>query len=230
MRKETRFSAQNDRWTRLICGDLETLALSAIQAAHTIGDTNGQVDAHPDVLDSLGEIRSGVDRTIMRVENRGSLPGNGRPRRFGPQVLASTIFDTNKPRRRFPIFPCSLPDFIVLAMVVVLISAFFVARTDRVWRIMEPSAPRWLAALVRDPQPQRIQPRVVAKRRAIRVGSTKAEVRQVNGPPTKEEGENWYFGKSSVQFEGERVVAWTSTSQNPLAVEPWGVGEDAGGQ
>jgi hypothetical protein len=57
------------------------------------------------------------------------------------------------------------------------------------------------------------------------VGSTKAEVAAVQGPPTRIEEDSWFYGESpynsyqsEVEFRGERVVRWDSKQLVPLRV------------
>ena len=50
------------------------------------------------------------------------------------------------------------------------------------------------------------------------VGSTKEEVRAVQGPPTTETDTVWYYAPSMVFFENDRVVRWKESPIRPLRV------------
>ncbi len=50
----------------------------------------------------------------------------------------------------------------------------------------------------------------------IGLGSTKEEVRAIQGPPTSESDDIWYYGDSEVHFTAGRVVGWRDSSANPL--------------
>lgn len=47
-------------------------------------------------------------------------------------------------------------------------------------------------------------------------GSTKAEVRRVQGMPLRETDTVWEYGVSRVYFDGDRVVGWSESSLDPL--------------
>ncbi len=47
-------------------------------------------------------------------------------------------------------------------------------------------------------------------------GSTKEEVRAIQGPPTSETDDIWYYGDSEVHFAAGRVIGWRDSSANPL--------------
>lgn len=47
-------------------------------------------------------------------------------------------------------------------------------------------------------------------------GSTKADVRRVQGMPLRETDSVWDYGVSRVYFENDRVVGWNESSLNPL--------------
>jgi len=50
-------------------------------------------------------------------------------------------------------------------------------------------------------------------------GSTKADVRQIQGTPVRETDKVWDYGISRVYFEGDRVVDWYESPINPLRVK-----------
>ena len=50
------------------------------------------------------------------------------------------------------------------------------------------------------------------------VGSSRQQVRAVQGEPTAVEGNVWRYGASSVYFESNRVVKWRITPDHPLKV------------
>ncbi len=47
-------------------------------------------------------------------------------------------------------------------------------------------------------------------------GSAKEEVRAIQGPPTSETDDIWYYGDSEVHFAAGRVTGWRDSSANPL--------------
>lgn len=47
-------------------------------------------------------------------------------------------------------------------------------------------------------------------------GSSKSEVRRIQGEPTQETDRTWDYGTSRVYFESDRVVGWHQTPLNPL--------------
>ncbi|UXI66345.1 J domain-containing protein [Tahibacter amnicola] len=57
-------------------------------------------------------------------------------------------------------------------------------------------------------------------KRQLRLGDTVKSVRAMLGKPTREKGETWYYGNSSVRFSKGRVVDWYSTKRIPLAGSP----------
>lgn len=48
------------------------------------------------------------------------------------------------------------------------------------------------------------------------IGSTKAEVRAIQGPPTRDKGQVWLYGTSEVVFHDGRVQSWHSSALHPL--------------
>lgn len=50
------------------------------------------------------------------------------------------------------------------------------------------------------------------------LGSDKEWVSAVQGPPLQIKGLEWRYGFSTVQFDGNKVVSWTSSELNPLKV------------
>lgn len=48
------------------------------------------------------------------------------------------------------------------------------------------------------------------------VGSTKDQVRAIQGAPTRATADVWYYGESEVHFINNRVVLWRSSSTSPL--------------
>ncbi len=50
------------------------------------------------------------------------------------------------------------------------------------------------------------------------VGSTKDEVRRIQGTPSKATDSVWYYGRSEVYFVGDRVVGWSAAPGDPLKV------------
>jgi len=50
-------------------------------------------------------------------------------------------------------------------------------------------------------------------------GSTKSDVRQIQGSPVREADKVWDYGISRVYFEGDRVVDWYESPLNPLQVK-----------
>jgi hypothetical protein len=50
------------------------------------------------------------------------------------------------------------------------------------------------------------------------VGSDKEWVSTVQGPPVQIKGTEWRYGFSTVQFDGDKVISWTSSDLNPLKV------------
>jgi hypothetical protein len=50
------------------------------------------------------------------------------------------------------------------------------------------------------------------------IGSSRDEVRALQGPPTEAEGNVWKYGKSEVHFLQGRVVSWVNDPANPLRV------------
>ena len=62
----------------------------------------------------------------------------------------------------------------------------------------------------------RKQPSRPTKSASFGVGSTKEEVRAVQGLPSRSISNVWYYGDSEVHFVGNRVVGWRSSSSNPL--------------
>jgi len=51
------------------------------------------------------------------------------------------------------------------------------------------------------------------------VGSNRSTVRAIQGPPTRSEGNTWYYGDSKVHFIGDRVTSWDETPLSPLRVQ-----------
>lgn len=62
------------------------------------------------------------------------------------------------------------------------------------------------------------QPVVFLGDRHFDVGSSKAEVRELQGTPMSETESVWSYGSSKVYFERDRVVRWESTPLYPLRV------------
>jgi len=54
--------------------------------------------------------------------------------------------------------------------------------------------------------------------RFFTLGSTKEEVLAIQGIPTQLNERIWQYGKSLILFENNRVVGWTESPSNPLAV------------
>src|SRR5262245_20463758 len=52
--------------------------------------------------------------------------------------------------------------------------------------------------------------------RLFGVGSTKDEVRAIQGSATVETGNVWYYGSSKIYFERDLVVRWEESPMNPL--------------
>ncbi|MCF7823900.1 MAG: DnaJ domain-containing protein [Candidatus Marinimicrobia bacterium] len=50
------------------------------------------------------------------------------------------------------------------------------------------------------------------------LGSDKLWVSMVQGPPYQIKGTTWRYGFSSIVFEGDSVIGWTSSELNPLSV------------
>jgi hypothetical protein len=50
------------------------------------------------------------------------------------------------------------------------------------------------------------------------VGSTKEEVRELQGVPMSESDSVWSYGSSKVYFERDRVVRWEADPLHPLRV------------
>lgn len=50
------------------------------------------------------------------------------------------------------------------------------------------------------------------------IGSDKEWVSSVQGPPLQIRGPEWRYGFSTVQFDGNKVISWTSSELNPLKV------------
>jgi len=73
------------------------------------------------------------------------------------------------------------------------------------------------------PQPKPVA-KEVSKTEAVVVdtfftlGSDKEWVSTVQGPPLQIRGLEWRYGFSTVQFDGDKVVSWTSSELNPLKV------------
>ena len=53
---------------------------------------------------------------------------------------------------------------------------------------------------------------------AFGVGSTKAEVRALQGKPLMEWSNVWEYGTSKVYFDGDRVSGWYDSPLNPLRI------------
>lgn len=53
---------------------------------------------------------------------------------------------------------------------------------------------------------------------AFNVGSTKAQVRSIQGQPLREWANVWEYGMSKVYFDGDRVSGWYDSTLNPLQV------------
>jgi hypothetical protein len=51
---------------------------------------------------------------------------------------------------------------------------------------------------------------------SFHVGSSKEEVRAIQGSPSRSLPDVWYYGDSEVFFASDRVVGWRSSSSNPL--------------
>lgn len=51
------------------------------------------------------------------------------------------------------------------------------------------------------------------------VGSTKADVRAIQGEPVRESQNVWDYGISRVYFEADRVVGWQESPMDPLHVK-----------
>jgi hypothetical protein len=62
------------------------------------------------------------------------------------------------------------------------------------------------------------QPIVILGDRHFDVGSSKEEVRDLQGTPLSETESVWNYGPSKVYFERDRVVRWESTTLYPLRV------------
>jgi len=54
--------------------------------------------------------------------------------------------------------------------------------------------------------------------RLFGIGATKDEVRAIQGAPTSEAGNAWYYGGSKVLFENDHVVRWEESPMHPLRV------------
>ncbi len=59
-------------------------------------------------------------------------------------------------------------------------------------------------------------------RASFTVGSTAAEVLEVQGPPTELTDDVWKYGSSEVYFQNGRVVRWEGTAEDPLKVSSAG--------
>jgi hypothetical protein len=51
------------------------------------------------------------------------------------------------------------------------------------------------------------------------IGSTRQQVRAVQGEPTAIEGNAWRYGASTVYFDGNLVVGWRVAPDTPLKVK-----------
>ncbi len=51
---------------------------------------------------------------------------------------------------------------------------------------------------------------------AFRIGSTRRQVRMVQGNPDRESDSTWWYGNSEVYFAGGRVVGWQVAASSPL--------------
>ena len=52
----------------------------------------------------------------------------------------------------------------------------------------------------------------------ISAGSTVGDVYEIQGIPTRTEGEIWHYGKSSIRFANGKVVSWIQHPDNPLRI------------
>lgn len=64
--------------------------------------------------------------------------------------------------------------------------------------------------------PPRKQPAQPSRPESFGVGSSREEVRAIQGPPSRSTPDVWYYGDSEVHFAGDRVVGWRSSNANPL--------------
>lgn len=58
-----------------------------------------------------------------------------------------------------------------------------------------------------------------ARRKAVRIGDSKRDVRAALGPPIFGTAEVWEYGPSHVRFKEGRVVDWYSSPLKPIAVD-----------
>jgi len=62
-------------------------------------------------------------------------------------------------------------------------------------------------------------PDTVTSVKLVRIGSTRDDVLQLHGTPTRLNGGVWEYGQSKFFFNGDRVVGWSDSPANPLIVE-----------
>ncbi|MBI3563127.1 MAG: J domain-containing protein [Gammaproteobacteria bacterium] len=55
--------------------------------------------------------------------------------------------------------------------------------------------------------------------RKFHKGSSKGEVRQIQGEPMQDLGEVWIYGTSKIYFKDDRVAAWVNSTLSPLKAE-----------
>jgi len=72
---------------------------------------------------------------------------------------------------------------------------------------------------ISDPLNIRHRPVPVQRPAHFSVGSTKTDVRAVQGEPVRESQNVWDYGISRVYFESERVVGWHESPMDPLKVK-----------
>ncbi len=70
-----------------------------------------------------------------------------------------------------------------------------------------------------NPLNTRHQPVPMPRPAQFSVGSTKADVRAIQGEPVRESQNVWDYGISRVYFESERVVGWHESAMDPLKVK-----------
>lgn len=60
-----------------------------------------------------------------------------------------------------------------------------------------------------------------SKNNLIAYGSSMGDVHEIQGNPTKIEGNTWYFDKSYVKFRDGKVIEWSSDVLHPLKTDPF---------
>lgn len=66
----------------------------------------------------------------------------------------------------------------------------------------------------------RLRPAATSTAQYFSIGSTKDEVRLVQGIPSRTRRSVWHFGESAVYFLGDRVSGWRESPRDPLKTLP----------